>query len=489
MRQSRIILGILTIILSISCIDKNPIVADGIFDREKLDVVKDSIVGIDIEAYSISNAGAYTSPVINGIIGVHNDKIFGKTKASTVFQLRIPGRFIFEEEASNGVDKTIDDMTVDSAFLFLTYDQVYFDSVTLQNLNVYRVNRGLDISENYKADEEYKIERGDLLANKEFNYAKIVDTTITRDTTVYDDIKSKIDPEQDSILIKIDTLISPALRIVLDSEEARDMFMTKEAESNYDSQESFLSYFNGIYIEVDDFSDEGGIYSFNISNGKKVTSSYTDKTRIDMFYSYKEILEGVSGDSIVTRRRQFRISTNENSARVNFMEHNYSGSEMEGKIGDKEDVVESEKVYIKGAAGTMAKIYIDDINNWSDSTDIAINSAILVLKCDRDTAYYNTNTPTDLGLAVYNEADGELVEEPVILSKAKYSKYVNGYEFDISLYLQSLIREKGRLKSKSFIVYSVNRSEDPRGIVIANPKVNKTEDKRIKLSITYTKIK
>lgn len=489
MRKSRIVLGILAIVLSISCSDKNPIVADGIFDGDKMDVIKDSIVGLDIEAFSISNANAFTSPVTNGLVGVHNDDIFGKTKAGTAFQFRLPGRFYFEEEASNGVQKTIDDMNVDSAFIYLTYDQVYFDSTKVQNINVYRINGGLNVAESYRANEKDKLDLGDLLAEKDFNFEILADTIITRDTTIYD-TKSKINPEQDSMLIVIDTNVSPSLKIALDNEVARNIFMTPEAESNYDSQASFLSYFKGIYVDVDDFSDGGAIFAFNISNGKQLTTSYVDKSRIDMYYSYEETLKDKDDqDSIVTRPRYFRIATNENSARVNFIEHDFTGSEIDGKIGDKNDIAENEKVYIKGAAGTMAKLYIEDINNWCDSTDIAINSAVLTLKGDKDSTYYNTNAPSELGLAVYNEENGEIAEEPVIIGQSKYSKYTNGYAFDLSLYLQTIIQRQGELKNKSIIVYSVNRSEDPRGIAIANPKIQGIEDKRIKLSITYTKIK
>lgn len=484
MRKCRFVLGILAIIFFVGCNDQNPVVSEGIFGKDKMMVLKDSIVA-SIEAYTVSDADAITSPVTSGFAGVHNDNIFGKTSSGIAFQFRTPRKYVFEEEVE-GVQITEADLSVDSAFLYLAYDKVYFDSTQIQNLNVYQIQgAGLDFTRKYRANER-NIELADLekITEEDFNYEILADSTIVKTTL---NIKSKINPELDSV--RIDTLISSHLKIALPNDYAKRVFIDDATPENYMGQKEFLEYFKGIYLDVDDISNEGALYAFNISKGLTTSSgSSTRRTTLEVNYSYEHYFESIEKDSTVLRSIGFY--TNENSSRVNFITNDFTGSEIGSVIGDKGDVPESDLVYVKGLAGTNVKLYIDEINNWKDSLDVAINKADLVLTAEKDSAYNAEHpVPEKLNLAIFEETDEENAG-PIKIADAIFDKVNNSYTFNLSLYLQKIIQDKGTTLNKGFLVYASNRREDPRRVILANPKEAASDkDKRIKLSITYTKIK
>ncbi len=270
---------------------------------------------------------------------MHNDDVFGKTKAGFAFQLRTPSKYTFEENA-----------IVDSAYLYLLYDKVHYDSTFVQNMNIFQLEgAGLDFTDKYRANEIDRISLGEKIAEKDFNYAAIVDTLIV--FVRNDTIKSQVDTEQDSLIIVVnDTLVSDFLRVKIPNEYAQRVFIDEATPDNYASQQDFLSYFKGLYIETDDFSDKGGLYAFDISSGFKASSGVSKYSYLNVSYSYP-------GDTV---RSVFGFYAGENSARVNFVTHDYTGSEVERVIGE---VAESESLYIKGAAGTAVKLYINAINN------------------------------------------------------------------------------------------------------------------------------
>lgn len=489
MRNSRIVLGILAVFFLAGCSEKNPIVSDGIFDGDKMKVIKDSIVE-SIKAYTVSDANAISSPVTNGLIGVHNDNedgnIYGKTSAGCAFQLRIPGRYRFENEATNGKTRYIDEMTVDSTFLLLAYDQVYFDSTAIQNVNVYELNSDLETSGYYRASEKNRIDLGTVWGEKDFNYEILADTNIIEVNLGIKKVNSDVDST------RMDTLTSNYLAIELSNEYARDKFFNAEAETHYNSQEEFLAYFKGVYVDVDNHANEGALFSFNIGSGKQISSSQVATTQLAMYYSFADTLKKVNTDldSIVRRPISFRIGTNGNSIRTNFISHDFTGSDLGSALGETS---EKETLYVKGAAGTNVKIVMDEINEWKDSLDIAINKADLVIYAEKDSTY-NANNPIPeiMNLAFVDNLTEENEVGPVLDRRvqAKFDRSNNSYTFNISTYLQDIIQKKGGLINQYFLLYPTNRKEDPRRIMLANPedKVGNM-DKRIKLSITYTKIK
>ena len=462
MRKYRIVLGILAVIFFIGCNDNYPEISEGLFEKDKMDVIKDSLVGgQNIEAYTVSDEDAYSYNVNRGLLGVHNDAVFGKTKSGFAFQYRTLNQYI-EDGAS-----------VDSAFIKLSYNKSYHDSTFIQNLNIYRLINTLEFKGKYRANEEDKLVLGEKIISQGFNYEEIADSTIVVTEKTLE-IKSKTDPEKDSVEIHIDTLISNYLQIRIPEEFTQRVFIN-EANNAYEGQDEFLEYFKGIYIDVDDHSEEGGLYSFNLSE--------INQSRLLVHYSYPDPVLGRDTTSF------FRFFSNENSARVNFVTHDYTGSEVGSVIGDRGDVEESEKLYIKGAAGTKAKLYIPEINNWKDSTDVAINKAELVLNISQG---YDTIVPDKLVLAVLNNDSGtpEMTPEYVLNTiDGNYNQEDKTYRFNLTFYLQQLIRDRGNTLNKGFLIYPSNRREDPRGVVIANPNEANGTDKRIKLSITYTKIK
>jgi len=346
-------------------------------------------------------------------------------------------------------------------------------------MNIYQLEgSGLDFTDKYRANEIDRIDLGEEIniVKNDLNYAAIADTLITFNR--FDTIRSVKNPEQDSLITTInDTLVSGFLKIKIPNEYAQRVFVDGAIEKPeiYSSQQEFLSYFKGIYIDTDNHSDEGGLYAFNLINGAFSLSSPP--------FSQLGIYTTSPSDTLFSR-----FHTGENSARVNFITHDYIGSKVENVIGDKGEVEESELLYIKGAAGTAAKLYIPKINDWKDSTDVAINKAELVLSVVSDTLF-----PEKLVMAVIDK-DGNpeiLPEYGLRILDGVYNKEENTYRFNITFYLQKIIQDKGETLNHGFLIYPSNRRSDPRGVIIANPKDKEAneKDKRIKLSITYTKIK
>jgi len=401
-----------------------------------------------------------TDNITTAFLGIHNDPIFGKTSAACAFELRTPLSWQF---------KDVSDIVIDSVDFHLSYSRKssMYDTITKQKINVYRLDKSLvspdgnvlkkfsDLGDSYK---------GDLLASKYINHQSI-DTTI---------IKTK---DADGTITKIDTLTSGTIKFKFNNPSTFGRPFVENT-NIYTSQESFLEFFKGIYVEAEDSPNNGGLFAFNLISERSLRIWYHLKSE-----------EGELDDYGNKKKYYFWFNVNKNSRRLS----NFTHTHEDNVVGS------TDKIYVQGAAGLRANLKVnnfDEIAAWAGLKDKEINRAEMVFKLDESVDTDKFPVPEKLVMVGFNK-DNEIV---ALTDYYVANNFLNGfynkdkkeYRFNIAYLLQTLVNLKnddsengfyGYTKidlSKGFAIYPDNRRENPRRVIL--------DGKSIKLNMTYTEL-
>lgn len=318
-----IILLAVFILYTFSCTKPALIGSDFLEDEKALLQFKDSF---DLSLFTVKTDSVIvhsdnTSRQLNTyLIGDVQDPIFGRYTADIYAQLLLPG-----------IATALKESTLDSVVLTLRYDTfgtygTILDPVTIE---VYR-----------------------MLENPAFNEDYYSNGTFQTSTDLLGSLTFTPRPKDSVTLNGADTIVlAPHIRIPLDIAKMGELLLQDTAV--FENQDSFLNYFNGLYIKMSGAT--------NTMLGINLLSSVTGLT-----YYYDK---GTSTD------QQFKFVITAGSVKTVHMVHDYSGSVVEAALAPEP---EGDFAYIQGMSGVATYMRIEGLDIIGNAI---INEAEIELFC------------------------------------------------------------------------------------------------------------
>ena len=396
-----------------------------------------------IIAYSVIQDSIRTDKTATNMLGSLYDPIFGITTASFCTQV------LLSTEDVNFGDRPV----LDSVVLMLRYSGVYGDSTALQRVKVFELNEDISLDSVY-------------YSNHKVNYYN----TLLADYTFKPNFK-------DSIPI-YGTNVPAHLRINLS--KRTNYFGNKILYAPPDallSNNGFIKFIKGLYIESSPVSSGGAILSFNMSS---------NLTNLIIYYHHED-----GEDSL-----GYSFILNQYAARINTFDHNnYNEAlpEVRNQLLNNDTAGGKQLLYLQGLAGTKVKIRLPYILDYGKSQKIAINNAVLILKnFETDT----TLSPPPQLYIVQEDSTGQLYylfdyQEGTAFAGGTYHASDRSYRFRITRHLQKLVLDEAPNNDLYLLINNPSKSAlDPTrlvGVGTEGQPPSISSDK-LQLQIIYTKI-
>lgn len=411
-------------------------------------VVVGAVTDTNIQSYTASDEIQRTDESSNNLLGAFNDPVFGKTIADFACQYRLSGFPEFTKIEQ-----------IDSLVLVLGYKEIYGDTVTAQHLKIYELASDIPFDDKFYQNVDLKsLSKGEILAEKSYipkfrldsltnNYGST--NKIPKDT-VTQEISFKLNSTIINKLLAADSITNT-------------------------SNDRFLDYFKGLYIEANDLN-EGGTLMKIMGSGM-------------VMYYHKD------ND---TTKYSFTYKNNTNASRVSSFKHDYSKANFIAHL-DKEEVQDT-LIYVQTMGGIRSKIYIPDLGIWSklipeyennpDTVHLTINKAELIIKLDTTFSQPRDFRPAEqLVLAAIDSVGKTYLPSDHTFSSAYYGGTYNiidrTYRFNIAQHIQDVINKKDGKQNYGFYLETAYKNSTSRRVVLKGAS-SKTG---IRLEVTYSKVK
>ena len=400
-----------------------------------------------IIAYSVLQDSIRSDKTTTNILGSLVDPVFGVTTASFCTQLRL---------STEGVDFGINPV-LDSVVLMLRYSSIYGDPNSLQRVKVFELNENISIDSAY-------------YSNHQIQYYN----TLLADYTFKPNLK-------DSISI-LGTKVSPHLRINLN--RYTNYFGNKILYAPSDAlltNNNFIKFIKGLYIESSAVSANGSLISFNMSNaltGMVVSFHNQDATgKVIDSLSYSFVIDALC-------------------ARINTFDHNHYADavpEFKSQVLNHDTNQGKNILFLQGLAGVKIKLRLPFIKDFGKSQKIAIDNAILVLK------NFETDTTLAPPVQLTMVQEDSLGILHFLIDNNEGSTYFGGtynvtdrsYHFRITRHIQQVILGKTRNNNLYLLVNDPSSSTLlPKRVIGTGtrPQFPAISSDRLQLQIIYTKV-
>lgn len=501
---------------------------------------------LNVTSYNTNNDSLRSDERVlqSGILGVYDEPVFGKIKASFYSQARL-GKLnpTFGEEPEMDsvllsipvfVKNKTEDVKIDTTYIYLAEGETPSDTATIKLKRTYKLdsiygNTSTPITLQIKEVSKYMQSQDSILysnptipncqgctnINKIEVFPQILGSAQVEDSiSTYQIIKYN-DPETPAPAI--------AVRIKLDKTYFKQKFIDNEGSSNLTDQASFIrNFFRGIEISTPE--EQGFLMNFMPSS---------DSFNIIMYYSFKNPAED-PGDGTYKPRKNGTLpllftsywSTNPGyNSQVNQFEHTNRSSQFVEAYTHPNTLEGDKRIYLSGMDGTktIIKLNSDELNEIKQNVENngwAIVGAELNLYVDDS---YSLKKPPYL-FAWNNYTKDEKVKNVNFEDVSRFFNFYPSsvqfnpmynyksdpkmYTIRITDYIKSMV-ERGEVYDNNSIVLSLgnflllpatgytevidpknpfsnNRAFNPYRIVLHGSNSEQL-DKRMKLKIYYTK--
>lgn len=400
--------------------------------------IHNRLINDDISAYTFTDDSMRTDEASNSLLGSFNDSLFGVTTIDFATQFRLYG---FPDYGPNP--------ELDSVKLYLYYRIIYGDTVTKQKLRVYELESSIYPEQDYNQHVDLKSLASDKLLGQ-IEFAPRVKLDSTSKDTFYQLINIPLDMSLGNKLFYADSL-------------------------HLISNDVFLEYFKGLYIESGKINQKGGtILSLETSPSGNFSGS-----ALVLFYHNDSIKTKAGQDSALLM--PFIVSPY--SARVNRIIHDYENTAFYDNLNQETN--EDSLIYIQATGGLKSRILIDDLTSWKDSVNTAINKAELIFQVDTLASQVKRFTPPlQLLFTIVDSTGVETLPSDYFFSSSFYGGYLRNdytYHFNITQHLQKII--EGEAQNLGFYLTPALKNNQANRVVLKGSK----SKAGIKLSITYSK--
>lgn len=399
--------------------------------------VKNLVDKNSISSFTYSEGPVRTDESSKSLLGSFYDPIFGKTTINFAAQFRLQD---FPDFGTNPV--------ADSVKLFLYYRLMYGDTVTSQKFRVYELETPLEVDRDYNQDVNLT-EKASMQLLGERDYTPVVRLDSASQDTFYQLITIPLDISLGEKLVNADSL-------------------------QMINNDVFLEYFKGLYIESEEQTAEGG----SILTLEASSSSSFQGSALVVYYNNDENKAEEEPDTLLNPYVITRFS-----ARVNSIEHDYSGTPFEANLNV--DSGDDSLIYVQATGGLKSKIYIEGLSSWKDSVNIGINKAELVFQVDTITSEVDKYPPpSQLLFTVLDEKGTEFLPIDYSFSPAFYGGQLRSgytYRFNITQHMQQII--DGEAENHGFFLTTARKNSEANRVVLKGGN----SQTGIKLVITYSK--
>ena len=343
-------------------------------------------------------------------IGYLNDPNFGYTSASLYTEFRIP---------STDVDFGVS-AQVDSIVLSLDIAGYYGDTLSPLTISVREMLETIETTTTDTLD---------------------VETFVNIYSTDDFDIGPQILNNAQQELLPI---ASSKLKITLSNTFAQQFLDADSA--NFSDNEAFQSFFNGLYIAVNQGLENGLLLELDLLN---------ESSKLTLYY-HNEISDSLSYD--------FQI--NSSADRMTRWSHDYSATEIESAL-NMEFVSQG---YVQGGVGLRTYVELPDLNSLKDSNYVFHSAELIIpyISNELDSIFYG---PSKLGLAAVN-SDGnlEVLTEDQNIQGSTYfdgnrDEITQTYTFNIARYIHKVVQEGYTNRLALYVPTSVSQ---PQRLIINN---------------------
>lgn len=408
--------------------------------------VKNLVDNNSISSYTYSEGPIRTDESSKSLLGSFYDPVFGKTTINFAAQFRLQN---FPDFGTNPV--------ADSVKLFLYYRLMYGDTVTPQRFRVYELESSLEVDQDYNQDVNL-MEMASLQLLGERDYTPAVRLDSASQDTFYQLITIPLDISLGEKLVNADSL-------------------------QMINNDVFLEYFRGLYIESEEQTAEGG----SILTLEAASSSSFQGSALVVYYNNDENKAEEEPDTLLNPYVITRFS-----ARVNSIEHDYSGTPFMANLNV--DSGNDSLIYVQATGGLKSKVYIDGFVDWfnserlnedGDIIGLALNKAELVFQIDTIASEVEKYPPpSQLLFTVLNEEGTEFLPIDYSFSPAFYGGQLRSdytYRFNITQHMQQII--DGEAENHGFFLTTARKNSEANRVVLKGSN----SQTGIKLVITYSK--
>ena len=343
-------------------------------------------------------------------IGYLNDPYFGNTSASLYTEFRIP---------STNVDFGLS-AQADSIVLSLDIAGYYGDTLSPLTISVREMLETIETTTTDTLDVETVV---NIYSTDDFDV----------DPQILNNAQQEFLP-----------IASSKLNISLSNTFAQQ-FLDVDS-TNFADNEAFQSFFNGLYITVDQGLENGLLLELDLlSESSKLT-----------IYYHNEFSDSLSYD--------FQI--NSSADRMTRWSHDYSATEIESAL-NMEFVSQG---YVQGGVGLRTYVELPDLNILKDSNYVFHSAELIIpyISNELDSIFYG---PSKLGLAAVN-SDGnlEVLTEDQNIQGSTYfdgnrDETTQTYSFNIARYIHKVVQEGYTNRLALYVPTSVSQ---PQRLIINN---------------------
>jgi hypothetical protein len=410
--------------------------------------VKNLVEKNTISSFTYTEGPVRTDEPSKSLLGSFNDPVFGKTTINFAAHFRLQD---YPDFGTNPV--------VDSVKLFLYYRLMYGDTVTTQKFSVFElaepifadtINEQTGGSYNHPYYQDINLK--ELASSQilgEIEYTPVVRQDSASQDTFYQLITIPLDNSLGQKLVDADSL-------------------------QMINNDVFLEYFKGLYIESEEQTASGG----SILTLEAASSSSFQGSALVVYYNNSENMAEDEPDTLL-----FPYVITEQSARVNSIVHDYSGTPFEANLNV--DSGDDSLIYVQATGGLKSKIYIDGITSWKDSLNIGINKAELIFQVDTIASEVGKYPPpSQLLFTVLDEEGTEFLPVDYSFSSAYYGGILRSdytYHFNITQHMQQII--DGEAENHGFFLTTARKNSEANRVVLKGSN----SETGIKLVITYSK--
>ena len=477
--------GLLTLILisAIACEKDFENIGVGLVDNNQFTTKIDTF---EVIAYNQDVLLSRVDGIPQYPIGVYKDDNFGILNTSFVSQLGLPASSDFgdnvsidtivltipyyvtaQEDNSNGtrnykLDSIIGDQDVE--YLLSVYESGTF----LNSLDPLDPTKG----KKYYSNESYNEKT--LLYSDQFKPNKN-DTVLYVKRRFLDDDRNTVD---DIDTIKTE-LVKPSIKIPLDTVFFRNNFVNQQGSGVFESFDNFIDHFRGVLIKAE--GTEGSLMTLEMTDAD-ITIYYTNIVINDENDSGIDLNgDGDTTDTEVPVRTKQQMTFSLGGLRASQYNRDYTGSAIQDRILTPNTANGEKRLYIQGAAGSMAiidlskgldEIKLNEIrdNNW------LINEANLILYVDETN---KDSVPSRLQLynLDYNSQIRDVFTEAQISGIGGFleigdDKKPLKYEFRITDYISEVLKSDDPAALVKLGLKVFHPTDIPSGLT-ANDTINK----------------
>lgn len=371
-------------------------------DNDKLGITVTDSVSIFMHTQRIDSVRTYNDQY--KFLGSLQDPVFGQTHAGIYSNISIVNNLTNVSYGANPV--------LDSSEIVLRYaDQFIGDYNPELTYDIYVLNEKIDPAVSY-------------YTNKHFS-------------------KTKVATAKAKFVFRNNVL---CLVLPFDNNLAQYILQTP---SRLTDNTTFINTYKGIYISSAGTPlsplNQGSISRFNMED---------DQSGINIYYH--------DGNSVSAKIRtaQF-VFKGSDAVRVNHIDYNYyaaASPNLFDQVINKDTTKGNGSVYLNSFGGTRVKVYLPFLKAFSDSQNVSISRAELIVKVNKSTVAVNYSAPDQLAL-IATGANGveELVYDQV--ETTDFIKYGGSYDPNYMYYKFSIARQMQKIitgKIYNYGFYLVN---------------------------------